>query len=56
MITPNDMKNAKKILTIYSICLGLIVMVYVYAGAVGWKFFGTNTEKWSPKGEKGYHK
>ncbi|MCR6638301.1 MAG: hypothetical protein NVV82_04725 [Sporocytophaga sp.] len=40
----------------YLIILAILLSIYLYAALTGWKFFGSNSEKWSPKQEKGHHK
>jgi hypothetical protein len=52
MIKKSDLQRIKY----YLVFLGLAAILFVYAGVTGWKIFGTDSEKWSPKHEKGYHK
>ncbi|MFN3403813.1 MAG: hypothetical protein ACK40G_06940 [Cytophagaceae bacterium] len=48
----DDLKKMKYLLVFF----GIVFSVYIYAGVAGWKFFGSNSEKWAPQGEKGHHK
>jgi hypothetical protein len=52
MIKKSDLYRVKY----YLVFLGMLLVMFVYAGVTGWKILGTESEKWSPKEEKGYHK
>jgi hypothetical protein len=45
-----EVRNLKYFMAFIAIC----ICMYAYAGATGWKYFGTNTEKWSPDGASGH--
>jgi len=41
----------------YILFMAVCICVYTYAGLTGWKYTGTNSEKWAPDGQsRHYHK
>lgn len=49
-------KEEMKDLKYYLVFLGILLSLFVYAQATGWRFFSSNYEKWAPEQHKGYHK
>jgi hypothetical protein len=48
----NMLRKYKWLILYFSLILGL----QVYSNAKGWRFLGSNTEKWAPQGYQQNHK